>query len=104
MMKKLLFFLGIAGSVWACTTLNAEDSKAEGEQLYRTYCVACHGAKGNMGGSGAFDLTVSPLTLDQRIEVITNGRNAMASFKTMIPPSKIRAVAEYTMQLKPSMK
>ena len=104
MMKKLIFFLGIAGSVWACTNLNAEGSEVQGQQLYKTYCISCHGVNGDMGGSGAFDLTVSPLTVDQRVEVITNGRNAMTPFKTLLPPSKIRALAEYTMQLKPRVK
>lgn len=100
----------ILGFVWACSSTESESvhsSEASaavpnGQQLYKSYCVTCHGINGDMKGSGAFDLTVSTLTLDERIHVITNGRNAMASFKSLLSPEKIRAVAEYTLQLTPT--
>jgi len=52
-------------------------------------------AKGNMGLNGSFDLTTSKLTLEERIEVITNGRNTMMPYKTVLKENEIKEVAEY---------
>ncbi len=106
-MKKTFLFLALAAFAFACS--DAGDSggsettaaapAADGAKIYKTYCVQCHGIQGNMGGSGAFDLTTSALSVDQRVEVITNGRNTMPPH-TMLSPEKIKAVAEYSMTLK----
>ncbi len=95
-----LFYLVfiLLGLTWACSSA-AEAEAPDGHQLYKSYCLACHGVSGDMGASGAYDLSSSKLTLEERIQVITNGRNAMASYKSLLGPEKIRAVAEYTLQL-----
>jgi len=114
-MKKNLIFLFIAALVYACggsdvsesgaetsssgQTAAAEQPAVDGEKIYKQYCVACHGVYGDMGASGAFDLTSSELTVEERVQVITNGRNAMTPFKSLLSEEKIRAVAEYTMTL-----
>ena len=113
-MKKLLAFLCIASIVIACggggddssdTTSNADTSKSEpvaaidGEKIYKQYCVTCHGLYGDMGASGAANLTESTLSVEERIPVITNGRNTMTGFKALLNEEKIKAVAEYTMTL-----
>lgn len=74
--------------------------KVDGEKVYKQYCVTCHGVYGDMGASGAFDLTTTKLSLDEKIEVITNGRNTMTPFKGLLSEAKIKAVAEYTEKLK----
>ena len=66
-----------------------------GKLVYKKNCVLCHGAKGNMGLNGSFDLTASKLTLEERIEVITNGRNTMMPYKTILKENEIKEVAEY---------
>lgn len=73
--------------------------KVDGEKIYKTYCVTCHGIYGDMGASGAFNLKTSTLPVEERINVITNGRKAMTPFKDLLTPEKIKAVAEYTMTL-----
>jgi mono/diheme cytochrome c family protein len=73
---------------------------ADGEKIYKQYCVTCHGVYGNMGASGAHDLTASALSLDERIAVVTAGRNLMTGFKALLSEDKIKAVSEYTFQLK----
>ena len=55
--------------------------KIDGEKIYKTYCITCHGINGDMVGSGTFDLTVTELNLEERIEVITKGRNLMTPFE-----------------------
>lgn len=74
--------------------------KPDGEKIYKIYCIACHGLDGNLGASGAAKLTESTLPLTERVKVITNGRNAMTSFKALLKPDQINAVAKYTMELK----
>lgn len=75
-------------------------SKVDGEKIYKQYCVTCHGLYGDMGASGAFNLTTSKLTKAERITVITNGRNLMTPFKGLLSDEKIEAVAEYVEKLR----
>ena len=74
--------------------------KPDGAKVFKQYCVTCHGVYGDMGASGAFNLTTSTLTKKERIEVITNGRNLMAAFGTLLSKEKIEAVAEYVETLR----
>ncbi|MBI1225812.1 MAG: hypothetical protein GC192_11295 [Bacteroidetes bacterium] len=112
-MKKLLIFTLFATLIYACSQSGSENGSeksssesttaapsADGEKIYKTYCVTCHGLYGDMGASGAFNLQVSTLPVEERINVITNGRKAMTPFKELLSEDKIKAVAEYTMTLK----
>ena len=102
----MAFFLVLA--IWARTNAGSThtaqaEARVEGPdgfKLYKTYCVTCHGLYGDMGASGAFNLQTSGLTLEERVQVITNGRNAMNAFKSLLSPEEIQAVAEYTLTLK----
>lgn len=114
-MKKIILFAFIATFIIACggnsepeatAAANTPAPKAEtkpavdGEKVYKQYCITCHGLYGDMGASGAFNLVTSELTVDQRAEVITEGRNLMTPFKSLLDEDEIKAVAEYTMTLK----
>ena len=113
-MKNTITVLFFALALIACgggADANAGDSSkakpvasakkpVDGKKVYKTYCVTCHGLYGDMGASGAHDLTTSELTLEERVEVIANGRNTMTPFKDLLSEEKIKAVAEYTMELK----
>ncbi len=108
--KFFFIFAIIAGIVFACgqqetpganaaAKAEAVAAKPDGEKLYKQYCVTCHGLYGNMGASGAYNLQKSELALEERINVITNGRNTMTAFKSLLSEERIRAVAEYTLEL-----
>lgn len=71
----------------------------DGMAIFRKYCVTCHGADGKLGLNGAKDLTVSILPLEERINVITNGKKVMTPFNEVLTPEEIKAVAEYTQTL-----
>ena len=75
-------------------------SPPDGLAIFRQYCVVCHGADGKLGLNGAKDLTVSALTLDERINTITNGRKLMTPFNEVLSAEEIKAVAQYTLTLK----
>lgn len=112
-MKKVLVFLFVSATIIACgsggddassTSSSAAGSQAtaevDGEKVYKQYCVTCHGLYGDMGASGAYNLTESQLSVEERMAVISNGRNTMTGFKALLSEEKIRAVAEYTLTLK----
>ena len=45
-----------------------------------------------MGASGAFNLQTSTLSKEERIQVITKGRNLMTAFENLLSPEKIEAI------------
>lgn len=109
MMKNFLLFAVVALVVIACgnadpgsgsAAMAAETPPSEGAKIYKQYCITCHGLYGDMGAAGAANLQDSKLTLEQRVEVVTNGRNAMTGFKTLLSEDKIKLVAQYTFELK----
>ena len=110
-MYKFIPFLFVIGLIIACggNEPNKSNAKAkktaakkgpDGEKIYRQYCVICHGVNGDMGASGAFNLTTSVLSLDEKINVISNGRNTMTPFKGILTEADIKAVAEYVAKFK----
>jgi mono/diheme cytochrome c family protein len=110
-MKTYLIFVALVLGVWACggneqaaasssgTAVTAVDAP-DGAKIYKTYCVACHGLYGDMGASGAFNLQTSALAVEERVQVITKGRNVMTPFESILTAEQIQAVAAYTMTLK----
>ncbi len=109
-MKKLIFFLFLALSIWACSsttekgsTHSSTSSSAKpisGSRIYTQLCTQCHGAKGDLELNGATNFKKSELSLEERIDVITNGRKTMLPYKGQLNAAKIKAVAKYTMELK----
>jgi mono/diheme cytochrome c family protein len=77
----------------------AESSDPDGMAIFRQYCVVCHGADGKLALNGAKDLTASTLTLEERLNIITNGKKLMTPFNEILTPEEIQAVAEYTQTL-----
>lgn len=108
---SLLLFISIlyaaaCGSTEEQINRNAAAAKStatpvtpDGMAIFRQYCVTCHGADGKLGLSGAKDLTVTALTLEERINIITYGKKVMTPFNEILTPEEIKAVAEYTQTL-----
>jgi cytochrome c6 len=81
-------------------TAPAVPVNAEGKKVFETYCILCHGADGKLGLNGSKDLSVSTVTLEERINQVTNGKNTMTPFKDILTEAEIKAVCEYTLSLK----
>lgn len=96
----IMLLLGAAYGDQALALGTANTPKPDGEKIYKVYCITCHGMKGDMGASGAANLSASTLPLEGRIKVIGEGRNTMTGFKALLTPDKIKAVAKYTLELK----
>ena len=111
-MKNSAIFLAIAAFIVACGGASSDQTAAssspadpnapDGEKLYKTYCVTCHGLYGDMQGNGAIDLTKSALPLEDRVKVISEGRpgTVMVGFKALLDEAKIKALAEYVEKLR----
>lgn len=107
-MNRLVVFIisAVLLSFAACSSNNSSDTDnsdtpvSVGKKVFTTYCVTCHGADGKMGLNGAKDLTQSTLTQEETIQVITNGRKMMASYKSVLSPKEISEVAEYVMKFR----
>ena len=82
------------------TGAKTPEPKIDGFRIYKNYCVTCHRLYGDMGSVGAFDLTKTEIAVEEKIEVITHGRNTMAPFEGLLSPGQIVAVAEFTETLK----
>ncbi|MCB0598367.1 MAG: cytochrome c [Lewinellaceae bacterium] len=107
-MKQWFVFLALAVFALACGNSENEGQlaanagiaqKPDGEKIYKQYCVTCHGIYGDMGAAGAYNLRETQLSLEERVAVITKGRNAMTPFETLLKKKEIKAVAEYVATL-----
>lgn len=81
----------------------AKEVQAEapnGDKIFKTYCITCHGLDGKLALNGAKDLSVTALTLEERIEQITKGKGLMTPYESILSKEQIQAVAEYTVTLK----
>ena len=74
----------------------------DGMAVFRKNCITCHGADGKLGLNGAKDLSASAISVEERMEIITNGKKLMTPFKALLSAEEIKAVATYTMTLKTS--
>lgn len=92
---SFLFCFGLALCSW--DMLQTEPSSIEnGEEIYKNYCKSCHGKKGSLGFGGAAKLIKSKMPLEERIDVITNGKGKMAPYGALLSEDEIKAVAMFT--------
>ena len=82
------------------SALSADERMAEAKELFEGQCKLCHGIDGTLGLNGAKDLSKSNLSKEEKIDVITNGRNAMAAYKNEYSPQEIDMLADYVGTLK----
>lgn len=104
------FFLSALSAVLILSCANAAEGdattppggKTSGARLFSTNCTLCHGKDGTMGINGAKDLTLSQLSKDEMIALVSNGKGAMAAYKNVLSKSEIEAVVEHVRSLKPT--
>ena len=102
-MKKILILLFLSGWIYACANKGSDgqsNSASLGATVYKKYCIVCHGVDGKLGLNGAKDLTVCKLTEAERIVQVTEGKNLMTPFKSVLSQEEIKAVVAYTLTLK----
>jgi len=108
-MKKIFFLVTIAAIFVISCNENSNESvsvvetnkvEMSGKEIYKTYCVACHGADGKLAFSGAKDLSISTLDLNTRIKQIKYGKGVMNAFKNILTDDEIKSVALYVEELR----
>jgi mono/diheme cytochrome c family protein len=100
----LFVLLGFTAFLISCGSETEKSDEEEvtaeaahpGEKVYKKYCITCHGTDGSMGSNGAFNLRETKLSVEEKIAVITKGRNTMTAFEKVLKPEEISAVAEFT--------
>lgn len=93
-----ILFLANACQSGQPTPPASPDQAPDGKALFNANCRVCHGADGKLGLNGAKDLSASTLSLEERRELVRNGRNAMTPFVGILSEKEIQAVAEYSMK------
>lgn len=78
----------------------SEVQLANAQSIYGQVCASCHGADGAKGTGGAANLTGSNLSLNDRINVIEEGRGLMPGFGDQLTEQETEALAAYTITLK----
>lgn len=113
-MKQLAILLLLATIAFACggeeasanaktpaTTASATTPEIDAKKIWKIRCIACHGLYGNQGLNGAANLQEVTATLEERINIITNGKQGekgvMTAFGEILSEAEIKAVAEHTM-------
>ena len=99
------FFFGLALLSVACSDNSQElltgTPMEKGEQLYQMYCVRCHGSDGAKGASGAKNLKDSQLSKAEIMQIISNGKGVMPSYKNTIKgDSSIIWLTDYVQALR----
>ncbi len=78
-------------------------SDLSGATIFIKNCKICHGADGRLGLNGAKDLSQSPLSISERINIIANGKNLMTPFGQILSRQEIELVATFTLELTQSI-
>lgn len=71
-----------------------------GKVVFTANCRLCHGNDGTLGLSGAANLSITALNVEEIKTVVTNGRKGMPSWKEKLTPEQIQQVAEYVLTLR----
>lgn len=71
-----------------------------GQSLYESNCTSCHGEDGRLCVLGAKDLSVSIMTKEQMMEIITNGKNTMTPYGNVLNKEEITSIADYVQILR----
>ena len=98
-----LLFTAYCLLVFSCGNNSKEkisEVKAPGQSTFENNCTACHGSDGKLCALGAKDLSISSMSKEQMIEIITKGKNTMTPFGSLLNKEEIDAVATYVQTLK----
>ena len=78
---------------------DADEELILGSDIYRASCARCHGADGGGGIGRSLRGVDQRLTVDEQIDVVTNGRNQMPRFNQTLTESDIAAVVRYQREI-----
>ncbi|MFT5580772.1 MAG: cytochrome c5 [Psychromonas sp.] len=100
---SLFFSLLLIGCNSPISQKGFEESefKLNASDLFEIHCSNCHGMKGNLGNSGAKDLSKSQFTIAQIKEIVSEGKKAMPPLGELIAnPSEMDSIVNYVLSLR----
>jgi cytochrome c6 len=108
MKKLLIFFAAILMIISSCTkasssdkeTATADPTASPGQLVYTKHCKLCHGSKGDLGISGAANLSITLLSQEEIKQVVVNGRKGMPAWKGQLSEQEVQEVSAYVLTLK----
>lgn len=102
MVLKLGSFVVALSALISCASSTADSNSSEhpGKDVYDNYCIVCHGDDGKLKLSGAYDLSISDMTMEQRILLLNNGGQIMPPFAEVLSEQQIADVADYIENLR----
>lgn len=71
-----------------------------GKEIYLAECKKCHGVDGKKGMFKSPDLSVTKLTLSERVAWIKQGKGVMPAYEGKLTEEEIKVVAAYLDELK----
>ncbi len=93
--------------MFSCTNNSSNNQSSEelknqppGKEVYTKSCRLCHGTDGGLGLSGAANLKMSALSVDEIKTVVENGRKGMPAWKAQLSAEQIQQVSEYVITLR----
>jgi mono/diheme cytochrome c family protein len=94
----LFIFVSCSGNK---SSENSEPKEISGEKIYNQWCVVCHGDKGNANIGGAKDLSISPLSSDEKKHIILNGseNKLMRGFQNDLSEQELEALLQHVESL-----
>jgi cytochrome c6 len=99
----LLIAIALVSTLWAAPALaDSPETIAQGAKVFSANCAACH-MNGNNVVNAAKNLkaeTLKQYSMDSEAAIVTqvtNGKNAMPSFKSKLSDEQIKAVAAYVL-------
>ncbi len=107
-LRQTFFFTALSAVlILSCANAAENDSalpptggRVNGAKIFSTYCTLCHGKDGKLGLSDAKDLSVSLLSKEEMVAVVTNGRATMTPYKNVLSKAEIEAVVQHVRTLK----
>ena len=94
---SLVICLGSCGGGGSSDSVDGDI--VNGKEVYTKYCVLCHGEDGKRVVNGAKDITLSVMPFEQRVELITNGKNLMTPFNGILSEKEIKDAAAYSLTI-----
>lgn len=104
-MRHFLGFISFIILLASCTNTTspvANDSPQTGsipvpagKLVFAQKCAVCHGSDGTAGIADATNLQASKADSFSIIQIISNGKNAMPSFKNQLTEEEIHKLANY---------
>ena len=77
----------------------ADLAAADGQKIYKNYCITCHGPNGDMSLNKAKPLTKSTLDLTNIVSQVYHGKGLMTPYAKVLKPAELLAVSKFVESL-----